>query len=491
MLMLMLVLLSSTGSPSDMVLVLDPLVRDKVSSPPGSRSPQDSPTSDPEVIPSCPPQRRDSGQSDRSSGDFGRRQGGQDSPCSERSVSSQDQPQQGSPSPSGTDSELEPEKDPQPQPPKPSGDVPDGAALSRKAPGSGSLANGLQHDSNTPEVCVSRDAPLSTLTNGKETGSIRVATARGRPNSIRDRMRKFTEPAQTETPPPRRGLQRSVRPLSAHLVQKAGRLEPQAPKTLLPSSGAPSATSQSQGTVGGAESPAKGVDAGGRSEGGSPEQGSPEKGRPDTASPREPEAQPEAPQTPGQADVENAAATAIDDMKTFLTIEIKDGRTMLNQQPQARTLTQTSTSGQRAELTLGLRATPFKISTPNVSTGPSFKVGSMKSGNTHHRHTHTHRHAQTHTHTHTDTDIRHRHTHTNAQMVRHKMRIANTFWYLHRLSHTLAVFEGLLCHFSHQLLIFFFFISVFPLSLSLSLSLSFPLVPFVFHLWVLTSHALP
>ncbi|XP_041956688.1 smoothelin isoform X4 [Alosa sapidissima] len=346
--------LHPTGPSSDMVLVLDPLVREKVSAPPGSRPPQDSPTSDPEVIPSCPRQRCDSGQSDRSNGSFGRRPG-RDSPCSERSA------QRESPSPSSTDSEVEQEKDPQP-----SADAPDGAALSTKALGSSSLPNGLR-DCSTEQVSVTRDAPLTTLTNGKETGSSRVAAPLARPNSVRDRMRKFTEPAQIEAPPPRRGLQRSVRPLSAHLGEKTGRPEPQAQK-----SPSPAALVQSQQAVGGTGKPAGGVDVGGQSQGGSPEPESPKTGRAVTASPGEPEAQEQPPETLRQADAQDPA----DDMKTFLTIEIKDGRTTINQQPQTRTITHSSAGPQRAELTLGLRATPFKISTQSISTGPSFKVES-------------------------------------------------------------------------------------------------------------------
>ncbi|XP_076126690.1 smoothelin isoform X2 [Alosa pseudoharengus] len=345
--------LHPTGS--DMVLVLDPLVREKVSAPPGSRPPQDSPTSDPEVIPSCPRQRCDSGQSDRSTGSFGRRPG-RDSPCSERSSA-----QRESPSPSSTDSEVEQEKDPQP-----GADAPDGAALSTKALGSSILPNGLR-DCSTEQVSVTRDAPLTTLTNGKETGSSRVAAPLARPNSIRDRMRKFTEPAHIEAPPPRRGLQRSVRPLSAHLGERTGRPEPQAQK-----SPSPAALVQSQQAVGGTGKPAGGVNVGGHSQGGSPEPESPETGRAVTASPGEPEAQTQPPETLRQADAQDPA----DDMKTFLTIEIKDGRTTINQQPQTRTITHTSAGPQRAELTLGLRATPFKISTQSISTGPSFKVES-------------------------------------------------------------------------------------------------------------------
>ncbi|XP_042564275.1 smoothelin isoform X2 [Clupea harengus] len=423
------------GSASGMVLVLDPQVRGKVSAPPGS------PTSDPEVIPSCPRQRCDSSQSDRSGGGggFGRRQS-QDSHCSERSVSSQDRPQHRSPSPSGSDLEVEQEKEPALQPStdapdgatlqpstdapdgatlqpstnapdgatlqpsidgatlqpstdtsdgatlqpsidgatlQPSIDAPDGAALSRKAMSSSGLPNGLR-DGSTPQVCVARDAPLTTLNNGKETGSSRVAAPLGRLNSVRDRMRKFTEPAHAETPPLRRGLQRSVRPLSSHLGEKAGRPVPQVQKSPSPAGPPPEAPGQSQRAVGGAGVPAGGVDAGGRAEERSPEPEHPERGRAERESPREgpgPESHAEPAET--QRHTDDSQDHADDDMKTFLTIEIKDGRnTQLSQQPQARTITHTSTGPQRAELTLGLRATPFKMSTASISTGPSFKVES-------------------------------------------------------------------------------------------------------------------
>src|SRR4029434_3990113 len=54
-------------------------------------------------------------------------------------------------------------------------------------------------------------------------------------NAVRDRTRQFTERAHAETPPPRRGLQRSVRPLSSHLGEKAGRPAPQVQKSPSPS----------------------------------------------------------------------------------------------------------------------------------------------------------------------------------------------------------------------------------------------------------------
>ena len=96
--------------------------------------------------------------------------------------------------------------------------------------------------------------------------------------------------------------------------------------------------------------PAGGVDAGGRAEERSPEPEHPERGRAERESPREgpgPESHAEPAET--QRHTDDSQDHADDDMKTFLTIEIKDGRnTQLSQQPQARTITHTSTGPQRA-----------------------------------------------------------------------------------------------------------------------------------------------
>uniref|UniRef100_A0A667ZX76 Smoothelin b n=2 Tax=Myripristis murdjan TaxID=586833 RepID=A0A667ZX76_9TELE len=89
--------------------------------------------------------------------------------------------------------------------------------------------------------------------------------------------------------------------------------------------------------------------------------------------------------TPGRAAGQQVTQGEADpDMKTFLTIEIKDGRTTTSSTSSPRgnivpitNLTPritTSGLGQRGELTLGLRATPFKISSSSLSSGSSFKM---------------------------------------------------------------------------------------------------------------------
>nr|XP_057927037.1 smoothelin isoform X2 [Doryrhamphus excisus] len=89
--------------------------------------------------------------------------------------------------------------------------------------------------------------------------------------------------------------------------------------------------------------------------------------------------------TPGrEAGQECTKEEADPDMKTFLTIEIKDGRTSAsptstqsgNVIPINMTPRITANGlGQRTELTLGLRATPFKVSSSSsLSTGSSIKM---------------------------------------------------------------------------------------------------------------------
>ncbi|XP_067084607.1 LOW QUALITY PROTEIN: smoothelin [Osmerus mordax] len=94
----------------------------------------------------------------------------------------------------------------------------------------------------------------------------------------------------------------------------------------------------------------------------------------------------EAEQTPGRtAGTRDSQAESDPDMKTFLTIEIKDGRTSSSSRagvtpwPPMATMAprlNTNTVGQRAELTLGLTASPFKISSSSSSltSGSSFKM---------------------------------------------------------------------------------------------------------------------
>lgn len=212
-----------------------------------------------------------------------------------------------------------------------------------------------------------------------------------RTNSVRDRMRKFTEASQSPNPPAlkktplRNGITSGLTNLSkaaelfAHASASAGtsgdkparpRVGPvsntsavsqiaAAPHLLKGVADRPfSSASQSQSSLGGTRLPA-------------------EKDVPASAEPKED-------RTPGRASEKQIPEGEEDpDMKTFLTIEIKDGRTTTvnsssassaqrgNIMPITNVTPRISTLGQRQELTLGLRATPFKISSSTFSTGSS------------------------------------------------------------------------------------------------------------------------
>uniref|UniRef100_A0A1A8N5F9 Smoothelin b n=1 Tax=Nothobranchius rachovii TaxID=451742 RepID=A0A1A8N5F9_9TELE len=210
-------------------------------------------------------------------------------------------------------------------------------------------------------------------------------------NSVRDRMRKFTEASQSPQPPalkktPQRNGNTSI---SSTNFPRAAGLFTHTPTSLntsgdtparprvgsLSSATAPSqsqaapklkggadkhlpSAGQSQSSVGGTRLPAeKDVPASSESK---------EDGTPGRAAGRT------VPQ--GEEDP---------DMKTFLTIEIKDGRstsTSTSSTPRGNVVPITSMSsritslGQRPELTLGLRATPFKTSSSTFSSGSSIKM---------------------------------------------------------------------------------------------------------------------
>ncbi|XP_042176539.1 smoothelin isoform X4 [Oncorhynchus tshawytscha] len=291
-------------------------------------------------------------------------------------------------------------------------DQPDGAVPSRKASDSHStLLNGSSKGKGDIQEQKVRDTLFTTLSKASDAVPEKkpvVLAPFGRANSVRDRMRKFTEPSPSPsvpflkrgsqslrngTAPSARVLGRatelsegraagpvnqtamttavSIRSLtdrhgrphvgstsyssssssSENLVQCQGTIQPGgvATKDL-------QTAAQSMSSVGGAKQPAKKLQ---HSSGISKED--------------------KTPGNQGEADP---------DMKTFLTIEIKDGRTITSSSscssssssrsnlasmtPIAQRVT-TNSLGQRAELTMGLRATPFK--TPSsLTSGSSFKM---------------------------------------------------------------------------------------------------------------------
>ncbi|XP_055775806.1 smoothelin-like isoform X3 [Salvelinus fontinalis] len=351
--------------------------------------------------------RRDSGTSDLSVGVSSVEQGRVEEPEVTMSSSS-----------SSTDSEAESTNHHSAQPRQDRSttncDQPGGAVLSRKASDSHStLLNGSSKGRGDIQEQKVRDTLFTTLSKASDAVPEKepvVLAPFGRANSVRDRMRKFTEPSPSPSVPfLKRGSQslrngtapsarvlgratelsvgraaapvnqtamttaESIRSLtdrhgrphvgstsyssssssSENLVQCQGTIQPGgvATKDL-------QTAAQSMSTVGGAKQPAKKLQ---HSSGISKE---------DKTLGNQGEADP--------------------DMKTFLTIEIKDGHTittsssscssssssrgnLASMTPMAPRIT-TNSMGQRAELTMDLRATPFKTSSSSLTSGSSFKM---------------------------------------------------------------------------------------------------------------------
>ncbi|XP_056449376.1 smoothelin-like isoform X2 [Gadus chalcogrammus] len=281
-------------------------------------------------------------------------------------------------SPSSMDSETD---DGRPQPcssDTPDQEQPDGAALAKPDPCSrhGLLNGSAAGQTEVPqqEAAVSpRDPPRAPEGRAKDTGSDQAKRFSPvsfiRTSSVRDRMRKFCEPRTSDPPLKKTSLENGgplrqrnpPRPASlygASLVAPGDR-SASASDTALPPGGAAGtlqpSTGQWQSSVGGARSSAPGHS---QEESGPP------------------------------AGLQNLPGDAEADMKTFLTIEIKDGRSTSassssSSTPASRGSTLpvthmapriTTAAGQRAELTLGLRATPFKMSSSSLTSASSFKM---------------------------------------------------------------------------------------------------------------------
>ncbi|XP_055080034.1 smoothelin isoform X2 [Periophthalmus magnuspinnatus] len=212
----------------------------------------------------------------------------------------------------------------------------DGAGLSRQGPKTG-LTNGSlkgRLDFLNQKITIN-----NSLSNGKPKDAVLEHFTRT--NSVRDRLRKYTETTQSQSAPYRNTLTPRTTSTTSHTStdRTAQRASPTAEHV--------SSTSQSE-LLGGGTRPA------GEKHGAEEEQ---------------------APGSRTEAD-----------MKTFLTIEIKDGRSGGSQGPPRNTPVPLSNMGalssinpsdlgQRTELTLGLGATPFKISSSTFSSAPSIKIG--------------------------------------------------------------------------------------------------------------------
>ncbi|XP_016084721.1 smoothelin isoform X2 [Sinocyclocheilus grahami] len=361
------------ASNPDMVLVLDPLVREKVSCPLTQQIQCDHGSPSSEVIPSYR-ERSDSGESNDSSSHQRKRLNSSASDRSHDSMSSAEPPPRDQSSRSGPAGEevsaaMNSEA---PQMDQDLKKLDNGVETTRFQSTAGSQACTLNETSTRAEdisgqkITSGRDALLTSLTNGKDTDFKNKASFSGpviRANSVRDRMRKFTEPV-TSAPKISHSSSHSTNTVSAERSWDTSSCSSSIPKKernvtenmlaqprLL--------SSQSHTTVGGSHGCTENVR---RACSGSEEVQTPEgeasSGTHDTRG--EPES----------------------NMKTLLSIEIKDGRnptshsllpsssTAVNMSPRIIT----SAAPQRTELTLGLRAMPFKVTNSSLSSGSSVKM---------------------------------------------------------------------------------------------------------------------
>ncbi|XP_070993398.1 smoothelin-like isoform X4 [Oncorhynchus clarkii lewisi] len=286
---------------------------------------------------------------------------------------------------------------------------PDGAVLFRKAPDSHSgLLNGSAKERGDIQEQKVRYTLLTPLRKSNDAVPEKkepvVLAPFGRTNSVRDCMRKFTEPSPS-VPVLKRGSQslRNATAPSARVLGRATQLSegpaagtakqtavttvvsittptdrpgrPHVGSTSYSSSASSSKNHvQCQGTVhpgGVATKPLQSAAQSLNAVGGAKQAA--EKLRHASGGSKEDK-------TPGRASAQrNSKGAADPDMKTFLTIEIKDGRTTTTSSSSRGNLApriSTNPIGQRAELTLGLRATPFKMSSSSLTYGSSFKMAS-------------------------------------------------------------------------------------------------------------------
>lgn len=276
-------------------------------------------------------------------------------------------------------------------------DQPDGAVLSRRDPANGLLNGSAKGKNDIQKQKINIDLPL---THGKTKDSAPekkdvVLEQFNRTNSVRDRMRKFTEPSQsTNVPalkkaPLRNGntsgsigqanLSRATE-LFTHTAASLSTSGDRPARPHVDSTSHTSAASQSHAAPqprGVANRPLSSASQWQTSVGG-------------TRHPAEKDAHASSnskeDKTPGRAAGQQVTqqGEADPDMKTFLTIEIKDGRTTTSSASSARgnivpitNMTpriNTNALGRGAELTLGLRATPFKISSSSLSSGSTIKM---------------------------------------------------------------------------------------------------------------------
>ncbi|XP_016360927.1 smoothelin-like isoform X2 [Sinocyclocheilus anshuiensis] len=350
------------ASSPDMVLVLDPLVREKVSCPLTQRIQCDHRSPSSEVIPSYR-ERSDSGESNDSSSHQRKRLNSSASDRSHESLSTAEPHLTDQSSPSGPAAEqvraavsseaLQTDRDLK--------TLDNGLETTLFQSTAASQACTLNETSKRAEdvsgqkITSGRDALLTSLTNGKDTDFKNKASFSG--PVIRDRMRKFTEPV-TNAPKISRSSSHSTNTVSAERSSSCSSSIPKKERNVTENMLAQPRlfSSQSHAAVGGSHGCTENVR---RACSSSEEVQTPEG-----------EASSETHDTRGEPE---------SNMKTFLSIEIKDGRNpsslsspsaAINMSPRIIT----STAPQRTELTLGLRATPFKVTSSSLSSGSSVKM---------------------------------------------------------------------------------------------------------------------
>ncbi|XP_052412739.1 smoothelin isoform X4 [Carassius gibelio] len=345
-----------------MVLVLDPLVREKVSCPLTQRIQCDHGSTSSEVIPSYR-ERSDSGESNDSSYHQRKKLNSSASDRSHDSLSTAEPPLKDQSSRSG-----------------PAGEEVKAAMNSEAL--QMDQENGVEttpfqactlnetstraEDISGQKITSGRGALLTSLANGKDTDFINKASFSGpiiRANSVRDRMRKFTEPV-TSAPKISHSSSHSTNTVSAERSWDTSSCSSSIPKKERNVTENVLAqprlfSSQSHASVGGSHGRTENVRR--------------------ACSDSEEVQTPEGETSSGTHDTQGEPES---NMKTFLSIEIKDGRnpashsllssssTAVNMSPRIIT----SAAPQRTELTLGLRAVPFKVTSSSLSSGSSVKM---------------------------------------------------------------------------------------------------------------------
>ncbi|XP_051547903.1 smoothelin-like isoform X2 [Myxocyprinus asiaticus] len=370
------------GSTPDMVLVLDPLVREKVSCPLTQRIQCDLGLPSSEVIPSYREHSDSGGEEEFNSCDSHQKKR-QNSSASDHSLESftctTDQSSLSGPaeeevgagrSLSGMVSETQQIEQDQKK-------LDNGVEMTPFRSRASSRDYSLNGTTKRPEdisgrkAASSRDALGSSLSNSIETDSKTKTAFSGpfiRTNSVRDRMRTFAEPV-TNVPRSAHAASHSANTHDTSTVSADKSQDTPSCSSSIPKKGRnvnenvlaqPKLfSSQSHAAVGGSHGHIENIRH--------------------VCSASEEAQTPEGTASSGTQDTRGEPES---NMKTFLSIEIKDGRNAMSHSSLSSSTAVhnispriiTASAPQRTELTLGLRATPFKITSSSLSSGSTVKM---------------------------------------------------------------------------------------------------------------------